>query len=170
MTIARWLSAGALLLALDGSHARAGSADDPRPPAAEGVVLAGSPLAMERGSGETSFNFAHLRDLWVRVWLAGTATPVQLDLRLIDPQGTLIYEASVPYVSDPTIPTQEARPGEVPLTAFQAKTLGGWVALDYALPISGSVVTRFLSEGTWTLKVEAGGREFSTSVDVRTDY
>jgi hypothetical protein len=32
------------------------------------------------------------------------------------------------------------------------------------------VVTRYLSEGTWTLVAEAGGRKFSASIDVSTAY
>ncbi len=156
------------VFALGSSHLGAGEVHRDRP--FEAVVLAASQLALEGGSDESSFNFARLRDLWVRVRLAGTTSPVQLDLRLIDPQGTLIYEASVPYASDPTITTMDVPGAGHPMAVFQAKTLRGGVALDYALPVSGSVVTRNLSEGTWTLDVEAGGREFSTSIDVSTGY
>jgi hypothetical protein len=136
----------------------------------EGVVLAASQSVLENGSGETSFNFARLRDLWVRVWLAGTTNPVQLNLRLIDPQGSLIYEASVPYASDPTITTVGVPVAGRPVAVFRARSQAGWVALDYALPVSGSVVTRHLSEGTWMLVAEAGGRKFSTSIDVSAAY
>jgi len=183
MTATRRGNAAAFMfvLALGSSHASAASVDNPHPRPGtaqsgdlgageirrdrpfEGVVLAASQLALESGSDETSFHFAHLRDLWVRVWLARTTDPVQLNLRLIDPQGTLIYEASVPYASAPTINATN-------VLVFKAKTLGGWVALDYALPVSGSVVTRHLSEGAWTLEAEAGGRTFSTSIDVTTGY
>ena len=151
------------VFALGSLHARAASVDDRGEirrdrPFKEGIVLAASQLALESETDETSFNFARLRDLWIRVNLPSTRNPVQLNLRLIDPQGTLIYEASVLYASDPTI------------TVFQAKTLSGGVALDYAIPVSGGVVTRNLREGTWALVAEAGGRKFSTLIDVSTGY
>jgi hypothetical protein len=191
MTIKQPGSASAFMFvfALYSSHAGAANVDNPDPrlgaaesgsPGAgeirgdrrfrEGVVLAASQLALESGADETSFNFAHLRDLWVRVRLAGVANPVQLNLRLIDPNGTLIYEASVPYASDPTITTMDVPGAGHPVPVFQAKALRGGVALDYALPVSGSVVTRYSSEGTWTFVAEAGGRKFSTSIDVSTGY
>lgn len=155
-----------VVFALCSFHASAASEIRYDRPLREGIVLAVSRVALESGSGETSFNFARLRDLWVRVWLVGATNPVQLDLRLIDPQGTLIYEASVPYSSDPAIATLDVRDAGHPVAVFKAKTLGGAVALDYMLPVSGSVVTQYLSEGTWTLVAEAGGRKFTTSIDV----
>ena len=148
----------------------AGAGETRRDRRFEGVVLAASQPALESESGETPFNFARLRDLWVRVWLAGAPNPVQLNLRLIDPEGTLIYEASVPYSSDPAITTADVNATGRPVAVFKARSQDGWVALDYALPVSGSVVTRHLSEGTWTLVAEAGKRTFSTSIDVGTVY
>lgn len=161
MTTTQRGSAAAFLLVflLGSAHAGAGE-----------IRLAASQVALENGPGETSFNFAHLRDLWVRVWLPATSNPIQLELRLLDPQGTLIYEASVPYASDPTITTLDVPGAGHPLTVFRAKTLRGRLALDYALPVSGSVVTRSLSEGTWTLEAEAGGRKYTTSIDVSAGY
>ena len=129
-------------------------------------MLATSRLALEGGADQTSFNFAHLRDLWVRVSLAGAANPVLLNLRLIDPQGALVYEASAAYSSDPSITSMEVPGARHSVAVFRARALRDGVALDYALPISGSVVTRYLSEGTWTLVAEVGGREFSKSIDV----
>ena len=165
MAIARRGNAAAFLLvfALGSSHAGEN-------PVREGIVLAASQPALESGSDETSFNFAHLRDLWVRVNLVGMPRSLQLNLRLIDPQGTLIYEASVPYTSDPTMTTIDSPGAGHPVAVFPAKTRRSGVALDYALPVSGGVVTRYLSEGAWTLDVEAGGRKFSTSIDVSTGY
>jgi hypothetical protein len=139
-------------------------------PAREGIALAASQVALESGSDETAFNFARLRDLWIRVTLRGAKDPARLDLRLIDPEGTLIYEASVPYASDPTITTIELPDAGHPVAVFRAKPLQGGVALDYALPVSSSVVTRHLSEGTWTVTADAGGRTFSTSIDVSAGY
>ena len=167
----QWRSAAAFMLAfaLGSSLASAGEIQPPRR-GTEGIALAASRLALESGSGQTSFNFAHLRDLWIRVTLPGAATPVQLDLRLIDPQGTLIYEARVAYASDPRITTMEVPGAPHAVPVFWARTLRDGIALDYALPVSGSVVTRSLSEGTWTLVAEAGGRTFSTSLEVSTGY
>ena len=56
------------------------------------------------------------------------------------------------------------------MPVFQARTLRDGVVLDYALPVSSGVVTRFLSEGTWILVAEAGGRTFTTSIEVSTGY
>src|SRR5262245_62698361 len=99
MTTTQRGSAAALMLvlALGSSHANDIRRDRPF---REGIMLASAQIALESTSEETSFNFAHLRDLWVRVMLAGATSPVQLNLRLIDPQGTLIYEASAVYASD----------------------------------------------------------------------
>ena len=171
MTTAHRVAAAAftLVVILGSSHASAATIDSGRA-FREGIVLATSQLALEGGSDETSFNFARLRDLWIRVALRGTTSPIQLNLRLIDPQGMLIYEATVPYSSDPTITTLEVSGTGRPVAAFHAKTQGGGVALDYALPVSGSVVTRHLSEGTWTLVAEAGGRKYSASIDVSAGY
>lgn len=139
-------------------------------PFSEGVVLADSQIGLDKGPGATQFNFARLRDLWVRVNLAGMPPSVQLDLSLIDPQGTLIYEASVPFSSDPAMKTKDVPGAGHPVTVFQARPLRGGVALDYALPVSGSVVTRYLSAGTWKIVAEVGGRTFSTALDVSTVY
>ena len=133
-------------------------------------MLAESQLALEDGIDRSSFNFSHLRDLWLRVRLKGFAGPAHLSLRLIDPQGVPIYEASVPYASDPKMTTIDVQGTGHPVAVFQTKTLRGGVGLDYAIPVSGSVVTRNLSEGTWTLLAEVGGRTFSTSIDVSVGY
>jgi len=156
-----------LVCALGTSHASEVRRDQP---AREGVALAVSQCALETGTGETSFNFARLRDLWIRVTLRDAKGLVQLNLRLTDPQGALVYEASVPYATDSTMTAVELPGAAHPVTVFPAKTLHGGVALDYALPVSGSVVTRHLSEGTWTFVAEAGGRSFSTSIDVSAGY
>jgi len=116
-----------LVCALGTSHASEVRRD---PPAREGVALAVSQCALEPGTGETSFNFARLRDLWIRVTLRNATDVVQLNLRLIDPQGTLIYEASVPYATDPTMTAMELPGAGRPVTVFPAKKLSGGVALD----------------------------------------
>jgi len=133
-------------------------------------VLADSQFALEQAPGETRFNFAHLRDLWVRVNLAGMPPSVQLNLSLTDPKGTLVYETSVPFSSDPRMKTLNVPGAGHPVTVFQAKRTRGGLALDYAIPVSGSVVTRYLSAGTWRLVAEVGGRTFSTPLDVSTQY
>jgi hypothetical protein len=165
------------LLALGLSHPTLatpkGDAEKRAPGAApfkEGVVLADSRFALENGPGAARFNFARLRDLWVRVNLAGRPHTVQLGLSLIDPQGTLVYEVSVPFSSDPSITTMEVPGAGHPVTVFQARPLHGGIAMDYALPVSGSVVTRNLSAGTWKLVAEVHGRTFSTSMDVSAEY
>jgi hypothetical protein len=190
MTRTRWGVAAAVvfLLALGSSPAssalgltienqarlsKADSAKGESPGAAsfkEGVVLADSQFALEKGPGATRFNFARLRDLWVRVNLAGMPHLVQLNLSLTGPQGTLVYEASVPFSLDPRMTTMDSPGAGHRVTVFQAKPLRGGLALDYALPVSGSVVTRYLNAGTWKLMAEVGERTFSTSIDVSTDY
>jgi len=166
-----------LVFALGVSLASAGDSHPDRRPT-EGVVLATSRLGLESGSGQAAFNFARLRDLWVRVTLGGATNPaqlrtnpIQLNLRLIDPQGMLIFDSRVAYAPDPSVPTMEVPGARPPVAIFQATPLkDGLLALDYALPVSGSVISRSLSEGTWMLVAEAGGRTFSASIEVRTGY
>jgi len=157
------------VFALGWSLASAAGADraDARPGTA-GLGLATSRLGLESGADQAAFDFARLRDLWVRVTLAGAPNPVQMRLRLIDPQGTLIYESSVAYTSDPAITTMVVPGARHSVAVFQAVTHRDGVMLDYALPVSGSAVLSHLSEGTWTLVAEAGGRTFTTPFEVRT--
>ena len=182
-TRTRWEVAALIVCLLASGTPFASSAGEPAPkrerargespgaaPFRDGIVLADSQFALEQGPGATRFNFAHLRDLWVRVNLAGMPPSVQLDLTLTDPRGTLVYEASAPFSSDPRVKTKDVPGAGHPVTVFQAKRMQGRLALDYAIPVSGTVVTRYLSAGTWTLVAEVGGRTFSAPLDVSAEY
>ena len=148
------------------------SATDDRAPGAatfsEGLVLAESAFGLESDLGAASFNFSHVRDLWVRVKLSHLSGPSQLDLTLIDPAGTILYEATAEFSPDPNMATMPMPGAARPVTVFPAKQLRGGFALDYAVPISGSVVTRYMTPGTWQIRVQAAGRNFSRSIQVST--
>ena len=143
-----------------------------RRPFQEGIELSISKEGLDNGVTSTHFNFARLRDLWVRVNLPGMPRVGQLTLVLIDPKGKIGYQASVPYSPDPGM-TEMTMPGMMrPVTVFLAKPRTDGLMLDYAIPVSGSVLTRRLVGGEWRVeaRISGTGRSYAKMMTVDTTF
>jgi hypothetical protein len=63
-----------------------------------------------------------------------------------------------------------------PITVFPAKPLQGGLAIDYAVPVSGSVITRNMIAGTWRVEAIVSGMgggvsgTFSVPIEVSVNY
>jgi hypothetical protein len=136
----------------------------------EGIELSYSQSALDHGLTSTSFNFAHLRDLWVRVNLVGMPNVGTLDLKLIDPRGTIAYEGHVPFSPDTNMERMEIPKALHPVTVFHPKPQAGGHSLDYVVPVSGGVLTRYMIPGTWRVEAqfEGVGRVFGQQIQVST--
>lgn len=131
----------------------------------EGIEVAESQYALDSGVSPTSFNFARLRELWVRVKVVGVPpmskrptddTPWELKLTLTDPNAVVAYEANA-YFS-PAGMQQIVLPNSAhPVTVFPAKRVPGGFVLDYGIPVSTSAITRYLSDGDWRLEAVVDG-------------
>lgn len=136
-------------------------------PPEEEIRFAGSEAALDGAAAPAPFDFLALRDLWVRIKVRKPARFMTLTLTFLSPGGTPFYEAIVLYTTDPTV-----RVGQVngaPASALQGKHMpGGFFALDYPVPIDGSVFQRYPEPGTWLVKaqVDSTGTSLSMPLDV----
>src|SRR5256885_354379 len=109
----------------------------PPGPFREGIELSDSQLSLDHGLVSKAFNFGHLRDLWVRLRVAGMPNVGQFYLKLSDPNGMIGYEATVMFSPDPGM-NQMDLPGAMhAVTVYHAVGVPGGFILDYAVPVSG---------------------------------
>jgi hypothetical protein len=142
----------------------------PASPFTEGIKVAESQYALGSGASPTSFNFARLRELWVRVQLAAMPRTAELTLTLVDPSGVVAYEASVHYsrarMQEIEVPNAGHR-----VTVFPAQQVRGGFALDYGMPVSTSSITRYLTNGDWRLEAAVDGTaRFSKILSVQNAF
>jgi hypothetical protein len=139
-----------------------GTAPDPTPmPIKPAVQLSGSEVGLETGTLSTGYNFGDLRDLWVRVALPTLPPVAKVKLVFLNPRGETVMETTVPFSADPNI-TKMAMPNMDHLaTVFRAKKIAGGYALDYPIPVLGSVMTRYptVGVGTWVVQARVEGMD-----------
>jgi hypothetical protein len=141
-------------------------------PFKEGILLSDSTLSLDNGVTSTNFNFAHLRELHVRIGMTGVPHVGRLNLVLYDPKGIIAYETSAHYSPDKLVRETNVPGAMRPITVFRAKPhpQGGF-ALDYVIPVSGTMISRYMSPGTWKIDALIDGRPtYSTNIDVSTTY
>src|SRR5262245_1035990 len=64
-------------------------------PFSEGIELADSRFGLEHGIVSSRFNFGTLRELWIRVRVAGMPSVSMVNVKLVAPQGAVHYETNV---------------------------------------------------------------------------
>lgn len=156
LVLAAALLAGAAAAAPPASHST---------PFREGIEFASSEAALEDATG-TQFDFLELRDLWVRVKVRQPSRLVTVTLTFTSPSGTAFYETTLLYATDPRVRT--GRINGAPASALPAKRIPSGFALDYPVPIAGSVFQRFSKPGSWKVQAQVGSADppLSAPLDV----
>jgi hypothetical protein len=156
----------AAVQAKTGESVAEATAPNPTPtnPFSEGIDLSFAEWALDQGVTSTSFDFLQIRDLWVRVKVAGMEKIVTLQLNFISPTGSTFYSMSQLYTPDPSVTTGIMN--NVPSSALLAKAMTGGYALDYPVPISGTVFQRYPTPGAWTVKASVDGTTLTTPLQV----
>ena len=128
-------------------------------PLKPGLEFAASEFELDRGLATDRFDFSVQRDLWVRVKLPGMPMVTRVNLKFVNPLGELLSEVQLAFSPDPKTPPMGRGPGMTPLTVFKAKTIPGGYALDYPVPVAGTMLTRYVatSVGTWTVQAKVDG-------------
>jgi hypothetical protein len=118
-----------------------------------GIELSNSQLGLDNGMTSTKFDFFQVRDVYVRVKLQSMSTLITLKLEFLDPAGFAFYETNQLYTTDPSMTMGTMmKPGVPPSPTMPAKPIAGGYALDYPVPIAGSVFQRFPKPGAWTVR------------------
>jgi hypothetical protein len=134
-----------------------------------GLTFATSQELLERGVTTTSFNFAYLRTLFIRVGVNNAPKLSVMKLTLTNPRGELVYESAPPYSGDPNM-TAMASPHNPnvghPIAVLQAKPFGTGFALDNVIPVAGSVVSRYPEDGPWHVVATIDDQLYSADLQV----
>lgn len=121
----------------------------------------------ESGPSADRFDFAHARELWVKMRVAALNGNAQVGLTLTTPSGDTRYESHVVYSSDPSVQTMNVPGAPHPVTVFPARPSGGGYVLEYVVPIAGSAASRLPAPGPWQISAAIqGGKVLSKTIDV----
>lgn len=143
-----------------------GSSTTPTP-FREGIELADSQSALENGQTSDRFNFSRMRELWVRVKVAGMTGTTVMRLTLTTPAGSTFFENNVAYSPDRSQSTMNVPNAPHPITVFPAQPLGGGHGLVYVVPVVGTALARYPAPGRWRVAAAfEGGRILSADIDV----
>jgi hypothetical protein len=145
----------------------AASQRDSRSAFQDGIALSTSELELERGLSSDRFNFAHVRELWVRINVNGLGRTAVVRLTLTTPTGSTFYESNVAYSTDPRLTSMNAPNAPNPISMFPAKRVGNGYSLIYVVPVVGTALSRYPIPGTWRVQAEIRGvRVLSTQIQV----
>ena len=146
--IALWLT-----IAVSGCRSSANQgAADLAPVFRSSIVFSATPAALEQGVFAESVDFQELRDLYVRVFLAGMPRIGMLTLIFVNPNGEVFYVDGAHYAIEPTVPMIDSPELEHPVPVLAAKKVNGGDALDRAVAIGGTNFQRY--------PVPSGTREY----------
>src|SRR5262245_15022181 len=75
--------------------------DPPVPPVPlkAGITMSATQLLLDNGITSKDFNFAQLRELWVRVTVPKVSEMPMMRLAFTNPKGELIYETTSPFTT-----------------------------------------------------------------------
>ncbi len=138
-------------------------------PFAEGIELAGSAEGLGRDEIASSFNFLHLRDLWVRVNVSRMPKTAALNLVFVSPRGETFYETNLFFSRDAKVRSVNPPGADHPATVLQAKRFPGGFALDQPIPIVGSVFLRYPMPGTWVVQARISGMAESLTTTMQVE-
>jgi hypothetical protein len=132
------------------------------------ISLSSSVQLLDAGVTSTSFNFAHLGLLWVRVSLPGMGRTTTVTLKLISPRGNLMYDADLPFSTDSAVKTIRMAHVPHPVVVHPVKQSGGIFHLDYPIAVAGSALTKYPDPGPWQLTalVADTGQTLTVGLDV----
>jgi len=129
------------------------------------LVLASEPELLDL-SPSRHFNFATLRDLWVRITVPDMGHVVTVWLAFTSPTGSLFYETTLRFSPDPSMQEMDMPGMPTPITVRTGKPIpGGW-ALEYPIAVSGTVFTRNPTPGGWMVQARSEGRTITSDFDV----
>lgn len=164
---------GLLLLALTLGGCTNPGAAPPGPPPPDlsqtfvaGIQLASDERLLDRGIYATRFNFAYLKDLWVRVGISQMPQMSIVKLTFTNPKGEVFYETSSPFSWDPEMKGMNMPGMDHPITVVRAKAVTGGYLLDRAVPIGGSVFMKYPAEGTWVIMAKVDETLYTTEMQV----
>jgi hypothetical protein len=136
-------------------------------PFREGIEFASSEAALEDATA-TEFDFLELRDLWVRIKVRRPSQLVTVKLTFTSPSGAPFYEATLLYATDPRVRT--GRINGAPTSVLPVKRVPSGFALDYPVPIAGSVFQRFSEPGSWKVQAQVGSADAPLSAPLDVSY
>lgn len=116
-----------------------------------------SQMSMGAGMMSKSFNFSHLRDLWVRVTVPALPRTAKLQLKFINPRGEVFFEDSAYYSPDGAAGGMNMQGAPQGMTVRPAGKVGTSFTLDRVIPIGGSVFQRFPEAGSWVVEAQLDG-------------
>jgi hypothetical protein len=137
-------------------------------PFREGIEFASSQAALEQSKSATRFDFLAVRDLWVRVKVRGLPPLATLKLTFSSPNGTPFYETTLLYTTKTDPKERGGAQGGAAANALRATRIPGGFALDYPVPIAGTVFQRFPTPGGWKVEaqIESTRTSLTTPLDV----
>jgi hypothetical protein len=136
-------------------------------PSRESIDLALTQSALENGQLADRFDFSRIRELWVRMRVAGIRETTLVHLTLVTPSGSVFYETTVAYSADPRQDVMTVPNAPHPITVFRAQPARSGHALLYVVPVAGTALARYPSPGRWRINATIdGAREISTEFDV----
>jgi len=138
-------------------------------PSVPDIQFASSQPELDTGPLLAEANFAHQRDLWVRVRVAKMPPTTLLGLTFLTPDGQPFYETNRYFSRLPEVASTIVPGGFRPEVVYRARKLPGGYALDLPIAIAGSVFLRYPAPGTWTVQAtigDAGGISRTLEVSV----
>jgi hypothetical protein len=131
-----------------------------------GLSFAFSEPLLENGVTSNHYNFATVRELWVRVGVQKVRDISMAKVIFTNPKGEKIYETTSPYSADPSVETMAMANMDHPITVRRAKQLVGGFGLDRLVPVAGTVFTRYPMAGPWVVTAQVDGQQFSAEIQV----
>jgi hypothetical protein len=135
-------------------------------PFVAGIELSSSEELLDHGVNGTTFDFAHLRNLIVRVKLAKMPAMAMAEVTFTAPGGERVYETHVPFSPDPDTNTMTMPGAEHPLTVLTARPVAGGYYLDVTVPVLGTTFTRDMKPGPWRVEATVDNQFYSTEMQV----
>ena len=126
-----------------------------QPPGGQ-LVFAESEEGLD-GTTVTHVNFGSLRDLWFRLKVTAMPALSKLTVKLFTPQQQLFYQDTFAFSSDPKVKKMAMPAGNPPKGVITAKPIAGGFALDYQVPVAGTIFQKYPQTGSWQVSVVLDG-------------
>ena len=128
-------------------------------PLSPAITLSSSEGGLQTGVTAKNFNFSQLRNIWVRVTVPTLTKTTQVNLVFRNPLGEPMYETNVLYSADPQTTSMMMAGSMAPVAVSLAKHITGGYAIDVAVPVAGTVLTRYPTSGVgdWTVQAKVDG-------------
>lgn len=122
-----------------------------------GVTFADSRGMLMGGQSQSSFNFATLRTLFVRVIVSAVPDTTIMHLTFTNPRGEIFYQDNAPFstagAGSTSMPGMQSPSMVTPIVKLPNQKL----ALDRGIPIAGSIFQRYPSDGDWSVQAAIDG-------------